>query len=116
MIAQVRPAALAAWFTAQAQEAGTALPLVLDVREPAEVQHAAVRADGFELLACPMSSVPERLSQLDPERPIACLCHHGPRSQRVAMFLAQQGFERVANIAGGIEAWATELDPGVTRY
>ena len=116
MITQVRPAALAAWFAAQAQEAGAVLPLVLDVREPAEVAHASVRADGFELLVCPMSSVPAQLNQLDPERPVACLCHHGPRSQRVAMFLAQQGFERVANIAGGIEAWATELDPGVTRY
>lgn len=119
MIAQVRPAALAAWFAEQAQDAQNAqaaLPLVLDVREPAEVAHAFVRADGFELLACPMSSVPERLSQLDPERPVACLCHHGPRSHRVAMFLAQQGFERVANIAGGIDAWSAELDPGVTRY
>ena len=116
MIAQVRPAALAAWFAMQAQDAGGALPLVLDVREPAEVAHASVRANGFELLACPMSNVPVQLQQLDPERPVACLCHHGMRSQRVAQFLTQQGFERVANIAGGIDAWSAELDPGVTRY
>lgn len=114
MITQVRPSNLAAWFSAHAQE--HASPLVLDVREPGEVAHASVRADGFELLTCPMSYVPERLAQIDPERPVACLCHHGVRSQRVAMFLAQQGFERIANIAGGIDAWSAELDPGVQRY
>jgi rhodanese-related sulfurtransferase len=47
---------------------------------------------------------------------VACLCHHGARSQRVAMFLAQQGFGEVANIAGGIDAWSAERDPSVPRY
>ncbi len=118
MIDQVRPAALAAWFAAQAQDPGAAaaLPLVLDVREPWEVALASVRADGFELLACPMGSVPAQVAQLSPERPVACLCHHGARSQRVAMFLEQQGFERIANVAGGIDAWSAEQDPDVPRY
>lgn len=114
MITQVRPAGLAQWFSAHAQ--GQVQPLVLDVREPAEVAHASVRAEGFELLACPMTHVPRRLSQIDPDRPVACLCHHGVRSQRVAMFLAQQGYAHIANIAGGIDAWSAELDPGVKRY
>lgn len=128
MIDQVRPAALAAWFAAQAQEqeqeqdhgqAGTAaqaLPLLLDVREPWELALASVHVEGFELLACPMGSVPAQLAQLPPGRPVACLCHHGVRSQRVAVFLAQQGFDRVANIVGGIDAWSAELDPAVPRY
>ena len=38
------------------------------------------------------------------------------RSQRVAMFLTQQGYAQVANIAGGIDAWAEERDPGLPRY
>jgi rhodanese-related sulfurtransferase len=44
------------------------------------------------------------------------LCHHGVRSQQVAMFLARQGFEHVVNIAGGIDAWSIERDASVAQY
>ena len=114
MIDQVRPSELQDWL--QAHAARGASPLVLDVREPWELQTASVRADGFELLAIPMNTIPARLAELDAGRPVACLCHHGGRSQRVAMFLAQQGFANVANIAGGIDAWSQERDPSVPRY
>jgi rhodanese-related sulfurtransferase len=113
MIEQVRPSGLADWMAAQA---GAEPPLVLDVREPWEVQTASVRPDGFDVVAIPMNEVPARIAQLDPARPVACLCHHGARSQRVAMFLEQNGFTRVANIAGGIDAWSAERDEGVPRY
>jgi rhodanese-related sulfurtransferase len=113
MIEQVRPAGLTAWF--QAQPAGS-VPVVLDVREPWEVQTASVKPDGFELVAIPMNQLPARVGELDPARPVACLCHHGARSQRVAMFLAGNGFGHLANIAGGIDAWSGELDAGVPRY
>ncbi len=113
MVDQVRPAALAAWFAA---EPADALPLVLDVREPWEVALASVQAAGFELRAIPMSSVPAQLAALDPDHPVACLCHHGARSFNVAMFLERHGFARVANIAGGIDAWSAECDPAVPRY
>jgi rhodanese-related sulfurtransferase len=63
-----------------------------------------------------MYEIPERLAELDPERPLACLCHHGVRSQQVAMFLARQGFEHVVNIAGGIDAWSIERDASVAQY
>ena len=111
MIPQVRPSELNDWLQAQGPGA-----VVLDVREPWELQTAAVRADGFELVTIPMGEIPGRLAQLDPDRPIAVLCHHGARSQRVAMFLAQQGYGNVANIAGGVDAWSAERDPGVPRY
>ena len=114
MIDQVRPSDLAAWI--QSQAAGAAAVL-LDVREPAELQAASVKADErFELVTIAMNEVPARLAELDPEQPIACLCHHGARSQRVAMFLAASGFARVANIAGGIDAWSREVDASVPRY
>jgi rhodanese-related sulfurtransferase len=112
MVEQVLPSQLDDWF---AQDA-SATPLVLDVREPWELQVASVAPAGFELAAIPMNTVPARLGELDPERPVAVLCHHGARSQRVAMFLAQNGFSRVANIAGGIDAWSAQRDPGVPRY
>ena len=113
MIDHVRPAQLSAWF-ASAPEGSR--PLVLDVREPWELQTASVRADGFELVAIPMGELTGRLSELDPTRPIACLCHHGARSLRVAAFLEHQGFERLANITGGIDVWSHENYPAVPRY
>ncbi len=112
MIEHVRPAELQAWL---AQHEG-AVPLVLDVREPWELQTASVVPQGFELLAMPMGTVPARIQEIDPARPVACLCHHGVRSLRVASYLVQQGCEHVANISGGIDAWSRERDPHVPRY
>ena len=111
MIDQVRPAELSAWIQSQGADA-----VVLDVREPAELRAASVKPDGFELVHIPMNEIPGRLGQLDPGRAVACLCHHGARSMRVAMFLQANGFDTVANIAGGIDAWSAELDPSVPRY
>ena len=111
MISQVRPASLAAWLQEQATPG-----LVLDVREPHELQTASVQPAEFALRAIPMRELPGRLAELDPQQPVACLCHHGGRSQQVAQFLAQNGFARVANVAGGIDAWALELDPRIPRY
>lgn len=114
MIEQVTPRDLPHWL-AQAGADGDA-PLLLDVREPAEWQIASVRAEGAELLQLPMQAIPPRLHELDPDRPVAVLCHHGGRSMQVAMFLQQHGFARVANVAGGIDAWSAQIDPSIPRY
>ena len=113
MIAQIRPADLSRWLDS-ARIHGQ--PVVLDVREPNELQVASVTAQGFELRAIPMGLVPLRLSELDPSQPIACLCHHGGRSMQVAAFLHSKGFDHVVNIAGGIHAWANELDTRIAQY
>lgn len=113
MPTQVRPSQLASWLESVRVHGH---PMVLDVREPAELQQAGIQADGFELVTIPMGAMPQRLSELDPARPIACLCHHGLRSMQVAVFLKARRFEHVANIAGGISAWSAELDPTVPRY
>ncbi len=112
MIDQVHPAELSDWFALDP----AARPVLLDVREPWELQTASVVPQGFELVAIPMNEVPARLAELDPAQRVACLCHHGARSQRVAAFLAQNGFAEVANVAGGIDAWSTQHDPSVARY
>ena len=112
MIDQVRPSELAEWF---ARDAGAA-PVLLDVREPWELQTASVVPQGFALVAIPMNEIPARLAELDPSHRIACLCHHGARSQRVASFLLQNGYAEVANVAGGIDAWSAQQDPSVPRY
>ena len=112
MIDQVRPTDLAAWF---AQNPGAA-PVLLDVREPWELQTASVTPQGFTLVAIPMNEIPARLSELDEGQRVACLCHHGARSAQVVQFLEGQGFTRVVNIHGGIHAWSQERDPGVPVY
>jgi rhodanese-related sulfurtransferase len=113
MVQQVRPAKLAQWLESVSPHGA---PVVLDVREPHELQLASVKADGFELQTIPMGVLPVRLSELTPNQPVACLCHHGGRSMQVAQFLESRGFEHVANIAGGINAWSAELDPSIARY
>ena len=116
MIDQVRPAELSAWIQSHGASTGKG-GVVLDVREPGEVRAASIKPeDSLELVQIPMNEIPGRLGQLDPGRAVACLCHHGARSMRVAMFLQAQGFDTVANIAGGIDAWSQELDPSVPRY
>ncbi|HEY2928140.1 rhodanese-like domain-containing protein [Piscinibacter sp.] len=90
--------------------------LLLDVREPWEVALAAIRVDGVDARHIPMSRIPERLDELDPSQSIVCICHHGVRSLQVVAFLERQGFESVYNLAGGIDAWSQQVDPGVPRY
>ena len=121
MISQLNSSGFAAWRDqAAAGLAPGVLPVVLDVREPWEVQTASVREDGFSLLALPMREIPDRLAELKSTlgvgHPIACLCHHGMRSLQVANYLAQSGFSDVVNLQGGIEAWTQQVDPSVPRY
>ena len=113
MIDQITPSQLPDWIAAHAAEGPT---VVVDVREPWEVQTASVQAQGFTLMTVPMHLIPARLQELPKDQPIACLCHHGGRSMQVAMFLAQQGFSPVANIAGGIHAWSAQVDATIPTY
>lgn len=113
----IHPAQLNDWLaSAQKNASADRLPVVLDVREPWELQTATVKPDGFELIAMPMRSVPARYLELDRDQPIACLCHHGARSAQVVHFLMQQGFTQTVNIHGGINAWSHERDPAVPVY
>jgi rhodanese-related sulfurtransferase len=113
MIEQIRPRELSSWLS---RHHGEKSPVVLDVREPAEWRIASVQPGNFTLLPMSMGTVPARLQELDPETPVACLCHHGARSMQVAQFLLNQGFAQVVNIAGGIDAWAVEIDNTIARY
>ena len=57
-----------------------------------------------------------QLESLDRTRDLVVVCHHGIRSGQVCLWLARQGFDRVLNLAGGIDAWSVEVDPTVPRY
>jgi sulfur-carrier protein adenylyltransferase/sulfurtransferase len=43
-------------------------------------------------------------------------CHHGSRSAAAIRLLQEQGFENLMNLEGGIDAWASEVDPDMDRY
>ena len=117
MTPQLMPSDFAAWARALPADV---VPVVLDVREAWELQTASVQPDGFTLLHVPMREIPVRLAELlatpGEDHPIACLCHHGVRSQQVATFLAQHGFSEVVNLRGGIAAWSQQVDPSVPSY
>jgi rhodanese-related sulfurtransferase len=87
-------------------------PVVLDVREPDET--AIARFPGA--LEIPMRDIPSRLGELDRDAEIFVLCHHGMRSAHVADFLEEQGFKKIGNVAGGIDAWSMDVDSSVPRY
>ncbi|WP_322522218.1 rhodanese-like domain-containing protein [Guyparkeria halophila] len=100
--------ALAAWLDDEASPS----PLLLDVREPWEYQLCHI--DGSS--SVPMSTVPANVGQLDKDKPIVCICHHGMRSMQVALFLEQHGFAHVINLTGGVDAWATQVDSNMPTY
>ena len=97
---------LCAWL----QEAGP--PLLLDVRENWE--YAIAHLPGSMLM--PMREVPSRQDTLPRDRPLVVYCHHGMRSAQVVAFLSGRGFAQVHNLAGGIDAWSTQIDPSLPRY
>jgi rhodanese-related sulfurtransferase len=87
-------------------------PVLLDVREPWEMQICAIPGSA----AVPMREVPARMDAIDPQRPVVCICHHGGRSAHVATFLQRQGFEDVYNLTGGVDAWARQVDRAMPTY
>jgi rhodanese-related sulfurtransferase len=90
--------------------------LLLDVREPWETALAPLALPGVAALAIPMHEVPARLDEIDRSKSIVCICHHGARSSQVVAFLLRQGYPRVYNLAGGVDAWSALVDPAVPRY
>lgn len=108
MVTSLSATDLASWLADPARPD----PLLLDVREAWEVEHCAMEG----IVPVPMAEIPARAHELDASREIVCICHHGMRSQRVAMFLAQQGFGKVFNLSGGIDAWALQVAPAMPRY
>jgi monothiol glutaredoxin len=84
---------------------------VVDVRPREERALASINED-FATLdegLAPFESLPR-------DTALAVLCHHGGRSQQAAAWLARNGHPGVFNLRGGVEAWATDVDPTMRRY
>src|SRR5947209_17022652 len=86
-------------------------PAVIDVREAWEI--AICHIDGA--LEIPLMSLPQRLQEIPRGRTLAVICHAGMRSYMAAGWLAEQGYDAVS-VAGGIDRWAAEVEPGMSRY
>ena len=87
-------------------------PVLIDVREPWE--YDVVHLPDSELI--PMSQLPAQLNRLNRDVEIVVICHHGIRSRAAAIYLEQQGFKKVINLKGGIDAWAKDVDHSMPIY
>jgi molybdopterin/thiamine biosynthesis adenylyltransferase/rhodanese-related sulfurtransferase len=85
---------------------------VIDVREPDEYQIA--RIQGVPLV--PLSLLPQRFTELDPNQQLYIHCKSGVRSMKALRFLREQGFKYAKSVKGGIAAWSDQIDPGVAKY
>ena len=99
---------LAAWLADAQREK----PVLLDVREAWELEKA--RLEGA--LHIPMRDIPARLTEIDAQKDVVAICHHGGRSMQVAMFLEKNGFARIHNLQGGVDAWSRTVDPALPTY
>ncbi len=86
-------------------------PTLIDVREEGEAAICAI--DGSTLI--PMSELPQRLQEIPRDRLVALYCHHGMRSMMAGQWLARNGYDALS-LAGGIDRWAIEVEPGMARY
>jgi adenylyltransferase/sulfurtransferase len=89
-------------------------PHLLDVREPGE--HEFVALPGSRLI--PLGQLSARRGEIEDwkDEEIVVYCHRTIRSQLAVRQLMQCGFRRVLDLAGGIEAWSSEVDPTLPRY
>jgi rhodanese-related sulfurtransferase len=87
-------------------------PLLLDVRQDWETKLCRLPNS----VHIPIEEIEGRTEELDPESEIVVYCHAGVRSAAVADYLRQLGFKSVKNLAGGVDAWARTVEPGMRRY
>ena len=94
-------------------DAGEPVKLI-DVREAQEL--AICKLDGAQHI--PMMQLFTQMTKPDaePADEIVVFCHSGIRSFEAAQFLRMQGFENAYSMAGGIDAWALRIEPGMARY
>ena len=87
-------------------------PVLLDVREEWEYQTCAIEQS---IHIC-MANINQMLEQLTKEKETVVICHHGMRSFQVGTYLEQNGFTKIINLEGGIDAWAKTVDVNMAQY
>lgn len=86
--------------------------VMVDVREPWEWAICQVAGSVF----IPMREIPARANELPADKALLILCQRGVRSRHVMNYLRSLGRDDVANVSGGILAWADEVDPTLAKY
>lgn len=82
--------------------------LILDVRTSREYQTR--RLAGARHI--PLAELHRRLGELDRGRPIMVYCEHGVRSQTACMLLAENGFEQLFHMEGGLSLYRGKCESG----
>ena len=85
---------------------------LIDVREPWEASIASI--EGAQLI--PLGMLGQSFESLDRDAPLVLYCHHGSRSARALELLRRSGFTKATHLSGGIDAFATQVDPSLARY
>lgn len=86
--------------------------VLLDVREPWETALCLIEGS----IAVPLAGVPSAIDRLPADTPIVVTCHHGMRSLQAVNWLRRNGRPGAVNLAGGIDAWARQVEPAMTLY
>jgi rhodanese-related sulfurtransferase len=105
---QISPLSLQQWL----KDGNRPKPVLLDVRETWEYERCHIQGS----MLVPMNEVPNRHREVDAEAEVVVICHHGVRSYHVARFLEHNGFDKVYNLQGGVDAWAQQVDPAMEKY
>ena len=87
-------------------------PVLLDVREPWEFEYCSIKGS----ILIPMGELQHRLDELDPDKEIIMICHHGIRSRQMGYYMEQAGFNSITNLDGGVERWAEDVETTMKRY
>lgn len=87
-------------------EENAAAVQIVDVREPAEFEGPLGRIRGARLV--PLGELAQRAAELKRERPVVAVCRAGGRSAQATVILQQAGFDKIANLAGGMLRWRAE--------
>src|SRR5690606_12508971 len=80
---------------------------LVDVRNPGEHALGGIP----EAVNIPVGQLPERLDELDPQRPTVVYCAGGYRSSVAASLLCSRGFADVSDVVGGYQAWTQTSAP-----
>src|SRR3954468_3725884 len=82
---------------------------IIDVREPDEFNGPLGHIASSRLL--PLGSLEEKLKDLEKMKPIVTVCRSGARSAQATVMLGKAGFDKVANLSGGMLRWRAQRFP-----
>jgi len=91
-------------------------PLLLDVREPWEFEYCHIENSVLIPMGELASELESLQDEIDHDREIIMICHHGIRSRQMGYYMEQAGYKNITNLDGGVEAWAENVEPTMKRY